>query len=64
MDINSEQKQILEHTARTGLPFCGRSNNMNILCQHGFMNFVGYKSFTPDPYYEITSKGLNILTMS
>lgn len=56
MKLNNEQQAIIEHTIRNGL-FCGGSKDMEALCDAGFMEFAGKKSFVPDPYYRVTSAG-------
>lgn len=55
-ELNAEQVGILEHTVKVGL-FCGDSKDMSILCRQGLMESVGRKSFVPDEYFRITSKG-------
>jgi len=56
MELNNEQKAIIKHTIKNGL-FCGGSKDMDELCDAGLMEFAGKKSFVPDPYYRVTSKG-------
>ena len=60
MILNEEQKSILNHTAKNEM-FCGGSVDMDILCQQKLMEFAGRKSFVPDPYFRITSKGRKAL---
>jgi len=57
MELNNEQKEILKHTLRTNQPFCGDSPDMQKLCEAGLMEYLGRKSFVPDPYYQITPAG-------
>lgn len=56
MQINKEQKLILEHANKNGR-YCGGSKDMTILCENGLMEYIGRLSFVPDPYYKITKKG-------
>ncbi len=56
MALNNEQKEIIEHTMRNGL-FCGGSKDMDKLVADGLMEYAGEKSFVPDPYYRVTTKG-------
>lgn len=56
MEINNEQREIINHTLRNGL-YCGDSPDMKILCDNGLMEFAGKKSFVPDPYFRVTAKG-------
>ena len=57
--LTREQREILAHTeyrAAGGL-YCGGGKVMDELVAAGLMDYVGRKSFVPDPYYRITSKG-------
>ena len=56
MRLNDEQLAILEHTLQNGV-FCGGGNDMDVLCEWGYMRYIGTKSFVPDPYYKITAIG-------
>ncbi|MCK5236063.1 MAG: hypothetical protein KAR06_03675 [Deltaproteobacteria bacterium] len=56
MELSKAQKEIIEHTIKTGL-YCGGSADMDLLCELGYMEFAGKKSFVPDPYYRATQKG-------
>lgn len=56
MELNNEQKAIIEHTIENGV-FCGGSKDMDGLVDAGLMEFAGKKSFVPDPYYRVTPKG-------
>ena len=59
MNLNMEQVDILDHTANraaNGL-YCGDSADMQALVNDGLMEFAGRKSFVPDGYYRMTSKG-------
>ena len=54
--MNNEQIEIIKHTMKNGL-FCGGSQDMDELVELGYMEYVGKKSFVPDPYYRVTSAG-------
>jgi len=60
IELNNEQKAILEHTIKNNM-YCGNSEDMEILCANGLMEFAGTKTFVPDPYFRITPKGKDIL---
>jgi len=60
MELNNEQKAIIEHTIKNGL-FCGGGKDMDELCDAGLMEYAGKKSFVPDPYYRITAKGEKVV---
>lgn len=62
MELNTEQKAIIEHTIKNGI-FCGGSKDMDILCDNDLMEFAGKKSFVPDPYYKVTTKGRQALSL-
>ena len=58
-ELNLVQIAILEHTiyrAASNL-YCGDSPDMRILCESGFMEYVGRKPSVPDPYFKITLAG-------
>lgn len=57
--MTKEQQEILEHTAQRapGGLYCGGSKDMDALVTAGLMEYAGRKSFVPDAYYRITSKG-------
>jgi len=61
--INREQIEILEHTVKRapGGFYCGGGKDMDALVAEGLMEYAGRKSFVPDPYYRITSKGRTVL---
>ena len=65
MELNNEQKAIIEHTIKNYL-FCGGSKDMDALCEAGLMECVGKKSkesvFVPDPYYRVTAAGKKAIT--
>ena len=61
MELNNEQKAIIEHTIKNGI-FCGGGKDMDELCESGLMEFAGKKSFVPDPYYRVTAKGKKAIT--
>ena len=61
MLINEEQMEILKHANKNQGMFCGGGKQMDILCQNELMEFAGRKSFVPDPYYRITTKGRNVI---
>jgi hypothetical protein len=57
------QISILEHTLHraAGGYYCGGGPDMDALVAAGLMEYAGRKSFVPDPYYTITSKGCEAL---
>ena len=57
--LNREQREILYHTEHraAGGYYCGGGKDMDALVAAGLMEYAGRKSFVPDPYYKITSKG-------
>lgn len=57
--LNREQSEILYHTEHraAGGFYCGGGKDMDALVAAGLMEYAGRKSFVPDPYYKITSKG-------
>lgn len=58
-NLNREQLAILDHTAHRaayGL-YCGDSPDMQKLVADGLMVSAGRKSFVPDEYFRMTSKG-------
>jgi hypothetical protein len=61
--ISREQLDILDHTEHRapGGFFCGGGPDMDALVAAGLMEFAGRKSFVPDAYYRITSKGRAVL---
>ena len=62
-NVTRSQLEILDHTehrAAGGL-YCGGSPDMDALVAAGLMEFAGRKSFVPDAYYRITSKGRALL---
>lgn len=64
--MNKEQVEILDHTvsrAANGL-YCGDSPDMRELVRLGLMQNAGRKSFVPDPYFRITTKGREALAAS
>ena len=54
--MNKEQIAIMKHTDRNNL-YCGGSPDMHKLVEMGFMESAGRKSFVPDEYFRLTSKG-------
>lgn len=60
MQLNNEQKSIIEHTIKNGI-FCGGSEDMNKLVDAGLIKYAGRKSFVPDPYYRVTPAGKQAL---
>jgi len=56
MELNEEQKAIIEHTIKNDY-YCGSSKDMQILVKAGLMQYAGQKSFVPDPYFKVTRKG-------
>lgn len=63
MELNTEQKAILDHTAHraAGGLFCGGGSDMQELVDLGLMESVGRKSFVPDEYFRMTGKGREAL---
>lgn len=61
--LNREQIEILNHTVSrsAGGLYCGDSPDMQKLVEDGMMELAGRKSFVPDPYFRITSKGRDAL---
>jgi len=62
-DLNKEQRSIMQHAVDNGY-YCGDSKDMKILCENGFMESAGRKSFVPDEYFRVTSKGKQACTLS
>jgi hypothetical protein len=63
MELNKEQKEILEHTvnrAANGM-YCGDSVDMQKLVSLGFMESCGNKSFVMGEYFRITTQGRQAL---
>ena len=56
MELNNEQREIIKHTIKNGI-YCGGSPDMEELCDEGLMEYVGKKSFVPDPYFKATKAG-------
>jgi len=63
MKLNKEQISIMNHTAHRadGGYYCGDSPDMKELVQLGLMESAGIKSFVPDEYFKMTSKGREVL---
>ena len=61
--LNKEQLAILDHTAHraAGGLYCGDSPDMQKLVDAGLMVSAGRKSFVPDEYFRMTSKGRETL---
>lgn len=59
MNLNTEQIEIMKHTAQqaAGGLYCGDSPDMQELVEAGLMECVGRKSFVPDLYFRLTGKG-------
>ena len=59
MELTPEHIDILKHTRdrAAGGFYCGDSPAMQELVEEGMMQFAGRKSFVPDPYFLLTSKG-------
>lgn len=59
MKLTSQQRDILYHTEHraAGGFYCGGGAVMDTLVEAGLMEYAGKKSFVPDKYYKITSKG-------
>lgn len=63
MELSKEHIWIMEHTrdrAAGGL-YCGDSPEMQELVAAGLMDCAGNKSFVPEPYFSLTSKGRKVL---
>jgi hypothetical protein len=61
--LTREQREILSHTehrAARGL-YCGGGKDMDVLVAAGLMESAGRKSFVPDEFFRITSKGRQTL---
>ena len=54
--LTKEEYEILKHVRKNEL-YCGGSQEMDMLIDKGYMEFVGVKSFAPDPYYKLTVEG-------
>ncbi len=64
-DWEEELKAIMEHTvdrAAGGL-YCGDSLEMQSLVAAGLMESAGRKSFAPEPYFQITGKGRELMQL-
>lgn len=55
-----EHFEIMFHTQKNQR-FCGDSQEMQWLCNHGLMEFAYRKTFVPDNYYRLTEKGRKLL---
>jgi hypothetical protein len=62
-DLTRHERDILWHTEHraAGGFYCGGGPDMDSLVERGLMAYAGRKSFVPDPYYRITSKGREAL---
>ena len=60
MELTTEHKAILEHTRINGR-FCGNSKEMDELVEEGYMSYLGKAAWCPDPYFQITRKGIDII---
>ena len=63
MQLNREQIEILNHTDKraAGGLYCGDSPDMQALVSAGLMESAGRKSFVPEEYFRMTSKGRDAL---
>lgn len=63
ININEEMRSILDHTQNRAANqhYCGGGAEMDRLVELGLMRYVGKKSFCPDEFYAITSKGREFL---
>ena len=61
--LTKEQIEILKHTkyGAANRHFCGDSEDMQVLVKLGLMKPIGKKSFVPDEYFTLTTKGLEVL---
>ena len=60
MELKKAHINIMRHAQKNGM-FCGDGDEMTELCDEGMMEFLGRKSFVPEGYYKITSKGQEAL---
>lgn len=60
MELTKEHIEIMKHTIKNGM-YCGDGEEMDELCEAGFMECAGRKSFVPEAYYRITVKGRQAL---
>ena len=65
LELTREQRDILYHTEHraAGGFYCGGGKEMDTLVAAGLMESAGRKSFVPDEYFRITSKGRAALRM-
>lgn len=63
MELTKEQISIMKHTAHlaAGGLYCGDGPDVQKLVEAGLMECAGRKSFVPEPYFRLTSKGLEAL---
>lgn len=63
MELTHEHIDIMEHTRdrAAGGFYCGDSSAMQELVAEGLMVSAGRKSFVPDPYFQLTRKGREVL---
>ena len=63
MTLTTNQFEILDHTEHrvANKQFCGGSRDMQELVTLGLMVSVGWKSFVPDEFFQITGKGQTVL---
>ena len=61
MEITEEHIEILTHAKRNNRMFCGDSKEMQDLCKLQMMEYIGQKSFVPDPYFKITKDGMTYI---
>lgn len=62
VELTIKQIEIIKHTAYRaahGL-FCGDSEAMQALIALGLMEYAGSKAFVEEPYFRVTSAGLEI----
>jgi hypothetical protein len=64
MNLTREHVEILRHTRdrAAGGYYCGDSPAMQELVANGLMIYAGRKSFVPDSYFQLTSKGRATIT--
>ena len=56
MELKKEHIGIMRHTDLNQV-YCGSEPELEELCVAGIMKCLGKKSFFPEPYYSLTTKG-------
>ena len=62
-EITKEQTGILEHTRHRAARrlYCGKGEDLDVLCSLGLMKLVGSVSWVPEQYFTITKAGMDFL---